>query len=34
MSGKSKLIVLFGIIVLLYVVLTSDSEPVEVDVED
>jgi hypothetical protein len=36
MSGKSKLVLLFGIIVLLYVVLSSgeDSVEVEVDTED
>ena len=33
MSGKSKLVVLFGVIVLLYVLFSSDSEPVEVEVE-
>ena len=33
MSGKSKLVVLFGIVVLLYVLFSSDSEPVEVEVE-
>ncbi len=33
MSGKSKLVVLFGVVVLLYVLFSSDTEPVEVEVE-
>jgi hypothetical protein len=33
MSGKSKLVLLFGIIVLLYVVLTSGEDSVEVEVD-
>lgn len=34
MSGKTKLVVLFGVVVLLYVLLGSETEPVEVEVED
>ncbi len=34
MSGKAKLVLLFGIVVLLYLVLTSESEPIEIDVEE
>lgn len=33
MSGKSKLVVLFGVVVLLYVLFSSNTEPVEVEVE-
>lgn len=34
MSGKATLVVLFGIVVLLYLVLGTRSEPIEVDVEE
>jgi len=33
MSGKTKLVVLLGIVALLYVFFSSDTEPVEVEVE-
>ncbi len=33
MSGKSKIVVLFGVVVLMYVLFSSNSEPVEVEVE-
>lgn len=33
MSGKTKLVVVLGIVVLLYVIFSSDTEPVEVEVE-
>ncbi|SHH24745.1 hypothetical protein SAMN05443636_2166 [Halobaculum gomorrense] len=33
MSGKSKIVVLFGVVVLLYVLFSSNTEAVEVEVE-
>lgn len=33
MSGKTKLVVLLGIVAVLYVVLSSGEDPVEVEVE-
>jgi hypothetical protein len=33
MSAKSKLVLLFGIVVLMYVILSSNEESVEVEVE-